>query len=275
MACRAPLMPRLYQIDAFTDRPFRGNPAAVVLLQAWPDDDWLQAVAMENNLSETAFLVPLPGGDCDYHIRWFTPRCEVDLCGHATLAAAWVLFHRRGLDQPTVCFDSDSGHLTVTRDRDWLWLDFPARPGQPVRATPELLAPLGIDQAQALLQARDTVVVLPEEAAVRTMNPDFTALARLDTFGVCVTAPGNDDDFVCRFFAPRQGLDEDPVTGSAFCTLAPYWAARLGKPVLTAAQLSSRGGHIHCQVGRDRVAIAGQACCFLEGELSGPGPACG
>lgn len=261
-------MIRLFHLDAFTDTPFGGNPAAVIPLHAWPTADWMQAVAAENNLSETAFLVP--EAPLDYRIRWFTPTTEVDLCGHATLAAAWVVFHRLGFRGERLRFASASGPLSVTRDGDWLTLDFPARPGRPVEPADGLLDALGLEAVVEVLQARDTLVILEDEAAVRAVRPDFPALARLDTFAVMVSAPGREHDFVCRFFAPARGLDEDPVTGSAYCTLAPFWAERLGKANLAARQLSARGGEVRCRLDDDRVAISGQVSCYLEGELQLP-----
>lgn len=258
-------MTALFHLDAFTDRPFSGNPAAVVPLDHWPTAAWMQAVAAENNLSETAFLVP--DDSLDYRIRWFTPTTEVDLCGHATLAAAWVVFHRLDFAGERIRFASASGPLAVARDGDWLSMDFPSRPARPVEPAPGLLPALGIPAAVEVLQARDTLVILEDENAVRGVAPDFAAIAGLDTFAVMVSAPGEDRDFVCRFFAPARGLNEDPVTGSAYCTLTPFWAERLGRATLTARQLSSRGGDIRCRLNDDRVAIAGRVVCYLEGKL--------
>jgi PhzF family phenazine biosynthesis protein len=256
----------LFHLDAFSDRVFAGNPAAVVPLKQWLADDTLAAIAAENNLSETAFVVP--DERADFHIRWFTPSTEVDLCGHATLAAAWVLFHKQGFAGDQISFHSASGLLTVTRRDDLLALDFPARPGRPVPPPANLFGALGIKGARQVLQARDTLVVLDNEAAVRSLRPDFAALKRLDTFAVMVTAPGDDCDFVCRFFAPAQGLDEDPVTGSAYCTLAPYWSAELGRETLHARQLSARGGEVFCRHQGERVEIAGRACCYMSGRIA-------
>jgi len=260
----------LYQIDAFTSRLFGGNPAAVCPLEAWLDDATLQAIALENNLSETAFLVPEGDG---YRLRWFTPALEVDLCGHATLAAAFVVFEtlRPGSDE--VAFETRSGGLTVRRDRDLLTMDFPAWPAREVQAgevQEALVRGLGVRPA-AVYTTRDLMAVLETEAQVRTLRPDQTALAAIDALGIIATAPGEEVDFVSRFFAPRAGIPEDPVTGSAHCTLAPYWAARLGKNRLEARQLSARGGELTCEVRGDRVAISGRCVSYLEGTIQLPG----
>ncbi|KAF0809285.1 hypothetical protein A167_01877 [Alcanivorax sp. S71-1-4] len=265
-----------YHIDAFTHHLFGGNPAGVVPLATWLPDAQMQRIAAENNLSETAFFAP--EGD-HYRIRWFTPTVEVDLCGHATLASAWVLFNALRCDSDSVQFDSASGRLTVHRDGDWLTLDFPARPPTPVARTASVdtvLKALGVTEPLYVGAARDLVVMLPDEAAVRALQPDFALLGTVrDWFAVTVTAPGAeaDTDFVCRFFAPVQGLDEDPVTGSAFCTLIPLWAARLGRTALRARQVSARGGTLRCELLPDnrspeRVHISGQAVCYLHGRLN-------
>jgi PhzF family phenazine biosynthesis protein len=261
----------LYWIDAFTDRLFAGNPAGVVPLQAWPADALMQRVAFENGLPETAFL--LKTGADRFHLRWFSPAMEIDLCGHATLAAAHVVFTVLGSGGDVLTFDTRSGPLVVTRLADGkLELDFPARPGRPIAATPELARALGATPV-AVAQARDTLCVFAREEDVRALCPDFPAVARLDTFGVIATAPGNDCDFVSRFFVPRAGVNEDPVTGSAHCTLTPYWAERLKKRRLHARQVSARGGELWCELVRapepadDRVRIAGQAVLYLKGEI--------
>lgn len=258
----------LYQIDAFTRRVFGGNPAAVVPLEAWLPDPVLQRIAAENNLSETAFFVPREGERNHFHLRWLTPTNEVDLCGHATLAAAHVLFHELGHDSPDILFSSAGGELVVRRDGDLLELDFPARPARPVGENPAVLKALGLEgKPVAMLQSRDLLVVLESEADVRALHPDFTALGELKYFGICVTAPGKNCDFVSRFFAPAQGINEDPVTGSAHCTLTPYWGERLARTELHARQVSARGGDLRCRLDGDRVRIAGEARCYLRGEI--------
>lgn len=268
-----------FQIDAFTDKPFAGNPAAVVALASWPDDDTLlQAIAEENNLAETAFFVrepaPLdpqaPDAGPAFHLRWFTPTMEVDLCGHATLAAAHVLFNHLGHTDDAVRFSTKSGTLTVTRATaaagSRLAMDFPARPGQPVLDTKPLSAALGVPVAEAYV-ARDYMAILPDEDAVRAVRPDMDRVLALDRFALMVTAPGRDCDFVSRFFAPAAGIPEDPVTGSAHCTLIPYWAKRLNKPNLAARQLSPRGGSLDCIAKGDRVSIGGHAITYMTGHI--------
>ena len=255
---------KLYQIDAFTDRLFGGNPAAVVPLEQWPRDELLQRIAAENNLSETAFLVANGPG---FDLRWFTPQVEVDLCGHATLAAAWVVYHELGFFGDRIRFDSASGPLFVSRRGHDLTLDFPARPGRPVNDTAPLEKALGLPVKQAL-RARDTLVILDNEQQVRDFQPDFPTIHALeDDFAIILSAPGDQVDFVSRFFAPRQGVPEDPVTGSAHCTLTPYWSERLGKSTLSARQVSARGGALTCTLDGDRVHLAGQAVCYLKGEI--------
>lgn len=257
---------KLFQVDAFTNRVFGGNPAAVMPLEHWPDDSLLQQLAAENNLAETAFLVP--DTEADYQLRWFTPTTEVDLCGHATLASAWVLFHRLGFEKPTVRFQTASGILTVQRDGERLSMNFPAWPPRPVEPDPALLQALGLDGAEQALMSRDALLILKDEAAVRAVTPDFRALAALDLFAAMVSAPGDNCDVVYRFFAPAQGIDEDPVTGSACSTLVPWWSERLDRAELHIRQLSPRGGELFCTARGDRVTIAGQAVCYLEGEVT-------
>lgn len=251
----------LYQIDAFASRPFAGNPAAVVPLSAWLPDDLMQAIAAENALSETAFFAPEGAG---HRIRWFTPACEVDLCGHATLASAFVLFTELEPRRTSITFQSRSGPLSVTREGDLLVLDFPSRPPSPADVPVGLAEALGA-APQEVWRARDLVVVMGSEATVRSLQPDLTALARFDEFAVIVTARGQEADFVSRFFAPRKGVPEDPVTGSAHATLVPFWAERLGKAKLRALQVSARGGELFCEAKGDRVAIAGRAVKVVEG----------
>ena len=257
----------LYQVDAFaTDEPFSGNPAAVCPLGTWLPDAVMQAVAAENNLSETAFFVPEGDG---YRLRWFTPTTEVDLCGHATLASAFVVFGWLAPWRRGVTFQTEkAGPLTVTRDNGLLALDFPARPPQPCAISEALADALG-KRPTALLAARDYLAVFERAEDVAALKPDLAAVAGLDRFAVIVTAPGTDGvDFVSRFFAPARGIDEDPVTGSAHCTLIPYWAGRLGRSRLEARQLSRRGGHLSCGLHGDRVTIAGRAVLYMEGTIT-------
>ncbi|HOK06539.1 MAG TPA: PhzF family phenazine biosynthesis protein [Syntrophales bacterium] len=254
-----------YQVDAFTKEVFHGNPAAVCLLDAWPGDDTLQAVAAENNLSETAFLVPLARGR--YALRWFTPALEVDLCGHATLASAFVVFSFVDGGLSVVEFETSSGLLTVSREDDLLWMDFPARRPEPYPESAALAAALGA-RPREVLKSRDLMAVFDEEGRIRDMTPDFEALKGIrDAFAVIVTAPGRDCDFVSRFFAPNAGVPEDPVTGSSHSTLIPYWAGVLGRKRLHARQLSRRGGELFCEDGGDRVRIGGHAVLYARGEL--------
>jgi PhzF family phenazine biosynthesis protein len=255
---------RLFQIDAFTDILFRGNPAAVCPLESWLDDATLQAVAAENNLSETAFFVKQPNY---YELRWFTPKTEVDLCGHATLASAYVIFSTLNPAMKVVRFQTKSGWLSVAREGGLLAMEFPARPGSPCAAPKDLIEALGVSPEECLL-ARDYLVVLESEARVKSVAPNMEKLARLDCLGVIVSAAGTRSDFVSRFFAPKVGIPEDPVTGSAHCTLIPYWADRLGKKKLHALQLSERGGELFCEHMEDRVKIAGRAVTYLEGFIN-------
>lgn len=256
----------LYQVDAFAAAPFTGNPAAVVPLERWLDDALMQAIALENNLSETAYFVP--EGDA-FNIRWFTPAAEVDLCGHATLATAWVLFNELGFAGDSIRFLSRSGELRVARDDDWLTLDFPAQPPVPVVRSPELVRGLGRAPAE-LLAAADYLAVFDDARQVAALRPDFSLLERLDRRGVIATAPGDDVDFVTRFFAPALAVPEDPVTGSAFTQLGPYWADRLGRSPLRARQISARGGEVICEPRGDRVLISGRAAAYLSGTITVP-----
>ena len=254
----------LYQVDAFTSRLFGGNPAAVVIMDEWLPDPVLQSIAAENNLAETAFVIPR-NGVCP--LRWFTPTMEVDLCGHATLGTAHVLFADRFAKLDTLTFETRSGNLVVHRDGDRLSMDFPSRPGGPVDVTDSLVSVLGCRPREALL-SRDLMAVLESEAAVRAFVPDAARIAALDGMALIVTAPGEDVDFVSRFFAPKAGIPEDPVTGSSHCTLIPYWAGRLGRMQLTARQLSPRGGELYCELHGDRVVISGHTVDYLRGEIT-------
>jgi PhzF family phenazine biosynthesis protein len=254
----------LFQIDAFTDRLFRGNPAAVVILNDWLSDDILRAIAAENNLSETAFVIPRSGG---VPLRWFTPAVEVDLCGHATLAAAHVLLQHYFPSIETVEFSTKSGRLTVSREGSLLRMDFPARPAIPVGITQSLSSALHVE-AREIWLAGKLMAVLDSEAEVRDFQPDLEGIASLEAEGVIITAAGDTVDFVSRYFAPKLGIPEDPVTGSAHCILIPYWAARLGKNRLVARQVSARGGDLVCEMRGDRVHIAGNAVEYLHGEIT-------
>lgn len=252
-----------YQVDAFATRVFEGNPAAVCPLERWLDDDLLQAIAEVNNLSETAFLVRSATG---HQLRWFTPVAEVDLCGHATLAAAHVLFQHLGFPGAAIRFETRSGTLEVTRSGELLEMNLPALKPVPCPLPEALEAGLGRRPLE-VYTAGDYLAVFENAEIIRSLAVDFEALRRLELRGVTVTAPGVEVDFVSRFFAPKLGIPEDPVTGSAHCALAPYWAKRLGKDVMTAAQLSRRGGRIDCQVQGDRVVLRGTAVTFMEAEI--------
>ena len=263
---------KLYQVDAFTEHTFRGNPAAIVPLEEWLPDATMQAIAQENNLSETAFFVPRdrenPGGGFD--LRWFTPLVEADLCGHATLGTTWILFNRLGHDRDSVTFHTRSGPLAVVRDGDRLVMDFPAQPAAPIESAAgigDVASALGVE-LEALFAAPYALAVLDSEETVRAVRPDFRRIAVLDIPELIVTAPGADCDFVSRFFAPSCGIDEDPVTGSAHCILIPYWAGRLGKAEMFARQVSARGGALWCALKGDRVSIAGHCAPYLEGTIT-------
>jgi len=253
----------LFQVDAFSSRVFGGNPAAICPLDEWLDDATLQSIALENNLSETAYFI---GSGDRRQLRWFTPACEVDLCGHATLASAFVIMELLEKGRREVRFETRSGELTVTSDGRLYTLDFPSRPPEPLDPPESLSAALGATP-QAVLAARDVLAVFGSEGEVKDLKPDMGAIAKLDTFAVIVTAPGSDVDFVSRFFAPAKGVPEDPVTGSAHCTLIPYWSQRLGKTRMRARQVSKRGGELWCEIAGDRVKISGEAALFAEGKL--------
>lgn len=255
----------IYQIDAFTNRRFAGNPAAVMPMQSFLPDATLQAIAAENNLAETAFLVPKDG---DYRLRWFTPATEVPLCGHATLASAAVVMERLEPGRHRVVFDSLSGPLPVNKEGNQYVMDFPARFSDPI-ATPEGLAEaLGAVPVEVLANQFNYMAVLESEQVLRQLTPDMTALARIGRPGVIVTARSSGDyDFVSRYFAPAKGIPEDPVTGAAHCMLAPYWAKRLGKNEFRAFQASRRGGTVICRLMNDRVELRGECVFYLEGEV--------
>ncbi|PCM43549.1 PhzF family phenazine biosynthesis protein [Marinobacter sp. ANT_B65] len=264
----------IYQVDAFTSEIFKGNPAAVMPLEEWLPDETLQALAAENNLSETAFFVR--GSDTsnyDFHIRWFTPGVEVPLCGHATLASAWVIFHKLHWPAEQIRFHSKSGPLGVGRTPDdWLVLDFPNLPIEE-QETPKIISEaLDSTPRTVFYVPADTnyMAVLESEAAVLAAQPDMRKLMQLGNQGLIITAPGETADFVSRYFAPGAGIDEDPVTGSTHSVLVPYWAKRLGRTRLEARQVSARGGLLHCELKGDRVGIAGQAAFYMEGTVHMP-----
>jgi len=264
---------KIYQVDAFAKTLFQGNPAAVVPLQKWLPDTLMQQIAMENNLADTAFLVKT--GE-DFHIRWFTPSREVELCGHATLASAFVLFHYEGYTGDSIRFHSRSGLLTVSRQGESLSLNFPADELTEVELSPELTDALDPKPLKAFRGRTDYMLVFECEQDIRDLRVDLTRLSRIRARGIIVTAPGEEVDLVSRFFAPQSGIDEDPATGSAHTSLTPYWAARLGKTKLTAIQLSARKGWLECELLDDRVLITGQAKVFLKGDIlsdDDPGPA--
>jgi PhzF family phenazine biosynthesis protein len=255
----------IFQIDAFTTRRFAGNPAAVMPMHRFLDDAMLQAIAAENNLAETAFLVREGG---DYRLRWFTPAVEVPLCGHATLASAAVVMERLEPARTKVVIHTASGPLTVSRKDEGYVMDFPVRPTEPVATPPGLAEALGIVPVEVLSDAFNYIAVLESAKRVRELAPDIAAIARLDRSGVVVTAPGDDTyDFVSRYFAPAKGIPEDPVTGGAHCALVPYWAKRLDKTKFRAYQASRRGGEITCRLAGDRVELEGSCVFYLQGEV--------
>ena len=261
----------IYQVDAFTSEIFGGNPAAVCPLEEWPEDEVLQNIAMENNLSETAFMIHR--GEF-WDIRWFTPTYEIDLAGHPTLASAWVIFNlltsRGGIQDEIVFRTRKAGDLRITRYGSRIVMDFPSRHGNPEPVTPEVIQAIGL-KPEALFKSRDWMVIFPDEESVRFYKPDFKALSRIadSRNGIIITAPGSGGiDFVSRFFAPDLGINEDPVTGSAHCTLVPYWSDRLNKSELLAHQVSPRCGELYLEDRGERIIIAGEAALFLEGEIN-------
>jgi PhzF family phenazine biosynthesis protein len=254
----------IFQIDAFTGRRFAGNPAAVMLMASFLADEVMQAIAAENNLAETAFLVPEDGS---YRLRWFTPATEVPLCGHATLASAAVVMERLEPGRKSVVFHSASGPLTVSRTDMGYVMDFPARPAEPISTPPALAEALGVAPTEVEVNSFNYLALLENTQVLHALAPDMTALARLDRTGVIVTARGDGlYDFVSRYFAPAKGIPEDPVTGAAHCMLAPYWAKRLGKTEFRAFQASKRGGEVICRLVRDRVELEGSCVFYMEGE---------
>ncbi|MBV9108658.1 MAG: PhzF family phenazine biosynthesis protein [Gemmatimonadetes bacterium] len=257
----------IIQVDAFADRPFSGNPAAVCVMDGPRDEAWMKNVAMEMNLSETAFLHPQDGGNS---LRWFTPAVEVALCGHATLASAHVLWETGALAAGDEArFHTKSGLLTCRRDGEWIWMDFPAKPEEPAGTVAGLAEALGVTPVYVGRSHFDVIVEVASEGEVRAVEPDIRALRAVQARGVIVTAKGSGDgyDFISRFFAPNAGVDEDPVTGSAHCVLAPYWAKKLGRDELTGYQASRRGGTVRVRAAGDRVHLGGRAVTILRGEL--------
>lgn len=252
----------IYQVDAFTSHLFGGNPAAVCPLQEWLPDELMQKLAAENNLSETAFFVKEGEG---YQLRWFTPEYEIDLCGHATLASAFVLFNQLNYSAETIHFQTKSGELIVRKKGDLIELNFPSRMPQPCEAPEALLKGVNFPPDK-ILKSRDYFLVYEDEALIKQIIPDFQYLNQLDTIGVIVTAASKEVDFVSRFFVPNSVIGEDPVTGSAYCNLIPYWAKELYKTTLTAKQLSAREGELFCEDKGDRVTMAGKAVLYLKGE---------
>lgn len=254
----------IYQVDAFTDHLFGGNPAAICPLENWLPSPQLQKIAAENNLAETAFFIPQGN---DFELRWFTPELEIDLCGHATLATAHILFTLLGYEQEQIHFHTlKAGTLTVHKSGDKYVLDFPARLPEDCQEPAGLVAAVGGNPVQ-VLRSRDYFLVYEKESELAALEPDFSALAKIDSIGFIATAPGDNSDFVSRFFAPGAGINEDPVTGSSHCSLIPYWADRLGKNDLHAYQISERGGELWCQLNGDRVLMAGRAVTYLKGEI--------
>lgn len=257
---------KIYQIDAFADELFQGNPAAVCVMDSWLEDTIMQKIAMENNLAETAFVVK---EEDHYHIRWFTPELEVDLCGHATLASAYVIFHYYEHTSDIINFYSHrSGKLSVTREHSgYLTLNFPTDTLEEVPTSSKMVEALGLSPLKTFKGKTDFMLIYANEEMITSLKPNFFLLDEIETRGVIVTAPGKEVDFVSRFFAPQCGISEDPVTGSAHTSLTPYWAKKLGKTTLVAKQLSSRGGTIRCTFLGDRVLISGKAVPYLSGEI--------
>ncbi|MBA3647315.1 MAG: PhzF family phenazine biosynthesis protein [Chitinophagales bacterium] len=255
---------KMFQVDAFTDHLFGGNPAAVIPLDKWVPKELMQKIAAENNLSETAFYVPTNDG---FDLRWFTPGTEVNLCGHATLAAAHVLFHHQNYKNPEIKFFSNSGLLTVKKENDWLTLNFPMDNLTEVEPPAVLFDAFNLKPLSTFKGKENYLVVLHSQEEVINASPNLKLLKQLHSLGVIITAKGNDVDFVSRFFAPNAGIDEDPVTGSAHTSLTPFWANELKKNELTALQVSKRGGYLLCRLYNERVLISGKAVTFFVGEI--------
>lgn len=261
---QATMKQKIYQIDAFADKVFSGNPAAVCPLDKWLSDDIMQKIAVENNLSETAFFVKTEKG---FQIRWFTPKVEVPLCGHATLAAAYVLFELLNYDKNLIHFQSKSGELTVSKNDNWLTLNFPTDKIERIEISDELLKCFDKKPNEIYIGREDFMFVFSEQKDIENIQPDFTRIAQFENRGIIITARGNDTDFVSRYFAPYFGINEDPATGSTHTTLTTYWATQLNKTELTARQLSERGAYFKCKYLNERVEICGQAKLYLIGEI--------
>jgi len=256
----------IYQVDAFAEKTFQGNPAAVIPLEDWLEEELMQKIAMENNLSETAFFVK---ADAEYHIRWFTPEFEIDLCGHATLASAYIIKNFVEPHLAEINFTTQKAGSLRAMAKDGIYtLDFPSRMPQPCKTPSQLLKSLNITTAVEVMKSRDYFVVLPNEEAVKNAEPDFALIKELDAVGVIITAKGQSADVVSRCFFPGAGIPEDPVTGSAHCNIVPYWSDKLGKTKLFCKQLSPRGGDLHCELDGDRVLMSGRCILYLEGEIN-------
>ena len=256
----------IYQVDAFAESVFKGNPAAVIPLEDWLDDSLMQQIAMENNLSETAYFVKTDAG---YHLRWFTPEYEIDLCGHATLASAYLIKNFLEPHIQDIHFTTQKAGVLKASAKEGLYtLDFPVRMPEPCEVPDKLLASVGVSAAVEVLRSRDYFIVLPNEEAVRNVEPDYSIMQEIDTIGVIVTAKGHEADVVSRCFYPGAGIPEDPVTGSAHCNIVPYWSEKLGKTKLFCQQLSPRGGDLQCELVGDRVLMSGKCVLFLQGEIT-------
>lgn len=253
----------IYQIDVFANKAFEGNPAAICPLEEWLSDNLMLSIAAENNLSETAYFVKTQKG---FHIRWFTPKHEVDLCGHATLASAYVLFEILGYTDKEIIFESKSGLLSVKKDKNWFVMDFPSQPPVPCQ-TPDLITRAFNQIPYKCLKSQDYIIIFENESNVLNANPDLSLLSELDLRGVIITSKSSTYDFTCRFFAPKYGINEDPVTGSAFTQLIPYWTNELNKTQMNAKQVSFRGGEVRCEYLEKRVRISGKAVKYMEGTI--------
>ncbi|HEX6846087.1 MAG TPA: PhzF family phenazine biosynthesis protein [Chitinophagaceae bacterium] len=259
----------IYQVDAFTNKLFHGNPAAIVPLEKWLSGEMMQQIAMENNLAETAFFVPSSKDDIDFEIRWFTPAIEINLCGHATLGSAWILYNKMSFQKEQLNFSCKSGKLSVEKRGDVLHMDFPSWKPERFNEYPEeLLTAMGLREVVGVYKNRDVLIELQDEDAVKKCSPNFSLLKETG-YKVIITAPGTDGvDFVSRFFAPSAGIDEDPVTGSAHSQLIPFWAEKLNKKKMFAKQLSQRGGEVECKWWGDRVTMSGQCVFYMKGEIT-------
>ena len=257
----------IYQVDAFAKEVFAGNPAAVLPLEEWPDDLLMQKIAMENNLAETAFFIPSSSENNEYDIRWFTPESEIDLCGHATLASAFVLYNYLDFDKPKITFHSQSGPLIISKKDKLIFLDFPSWPPERLETWPEeITRSLGEPEIVGVYKNRDYIIELANEDMVKKCSPDFTLMKKTKD-NLIITAPGKEVDFVSRFFAPYLGIDEDPVTGSSHSQLIPFWSYKLGKDKMLARQLSKRGGELICEQKGERVSMGGECKFYMKGQI--------